>query len=67
MSGNAYEWCEDYYDEHYYKYSPSTNPKGSEGGQERVMRGGFFGETRQYAANRCSQQKALFFRTLPPK
>ena len=46
MSGNAYEWCEDYYDEHYYKYSPSTNPKGPEGGQERVMRGGFFGETR---------------------
>ncbi|MEE2658238.1 MAG: formylglycine-generating enzyme family protein [Candidatus Latescibacterota bacterium] len=46
MSGNTYEWCEDYYDEAYYKYSPSTNPKGPEGGQERVIRGGFFSETR---------------------
>ena len=46
MSGNVYEWCEDYYDEGYYKYSPSTNPKGPEGGQERSIRGGFFGETR---------------------
>jgi len=46
MSGNAYEWCEDFWDEGYYQYSPSTNPKGPEGGQERVIRGGFFGETR---------------------
>ena len=46
MSGNVYEWCEDYFDEDYYKYSPSTNPKGPEGGQERAIRGGFFSETR---------------------
>lgn len=46
MSGNVYEWCEDYYDEDYYKYSPSTNPRGPEGGQERVIRGGFFSEIR---------------------
>ncbi|MDA0335089.1 MAG: SUMF1/EgtB/PvdO family nonheme iron enzyme [bacterium] len=46
MSGNVYEWCDDYYDEDYYKYSPSTNPRGPEGGQERVIRGGFFSETR---------------------
>ncbi len=32
--------------EDYYKYSPSTNPRGPEGGQERVIRGGFFSETR---------------------
>ena len=46
MSGNAQEWCEDHYDEDYYKFSPSTNPRGPEGGQERVMRGGFFAENR---------------------
>ena len=46
MSGNVYEWCEDHYDEAYYKYSPATNPKGPEGGQERSIRGGFFAETR---------------------
>ena len=46
LSGNAYEWCEDFYDEDYYKFSPGANPRGPEGGQERVIRGGFFGETR---------------------
>ncbi len=46
MSGNVYEWCWDYYEESYYQFSPAVNPKGPEGGQERVIRGGFFGETR---------------------
>ena len=40
MAGNVYEWCQDYFDEEYYKSSPATNPKGAEGGQERVIRGG---------------------------
>ena len=46
MSGNVYEWNEDYFDEDYYKYSRGANPRGLEGGQERVIRGGFFSETR---------------------
>lgn len=56
MSGNVYEWCEDYYDEDYYKYSPSTNPRGPEGGQERVIRGGFFSETRPNV--RCTHRSS---------
>ena len=46
MAGNVYEWCQDYLDDEYYKESPSTNPKGPDGGQERVIRGGSYQETR---------------------
>ena len=41
MVGNVYEWWSDYH-----KNSPTTNPQGPEGGQERVVRGGCFQETR---------------------
>jgi sulfatase modifying factor 1 len=40
MSGNAYEWCSDWYDAGYYSVSPSLNPKGPATGTDRVLRGG---------------------------
>lgn len=40
MSGNAWEWCHDRYDEKYYKKSPRENPTGPEKGNWRVVRGG---------------------------
>ena len=40
MSGNVLEWCSDWYDENYYKNSPSQNPKGANSGTSRVLRGG---------------------------
>lgn len=40
MSGNLWEWCQDWYDDDYYSVSPSTNPTGPASGSYRVTRGG---------------------------
>jgi formylglycine-generating enzyme required for sulfatase activity len=40
MSGNVWEWVNDWYGSNYYSVSPSTNPLGSVSGSSRVWRGG---------------------------
>ena len=40
MSGNVWEWCQDWHDYSYYDNSPQANPTGPSSGAYRVCRGG---------------------------
>ena len=53
MAGNVWEWCADWYDEDYYKTSPSGNPEGPSSGDSRVLRGGCWGYFDVRYGGRC--------------
>ena len=49
MSGNLWEWRQDWYGEKYYASSPAPDPPGPGAGQARVLRGGSWKYDSNYA------------------
>jgi len=43
MTGNVWQWVQDWYDPEYYKNSPKDNPTGPEKADMKVLRGGSWG------------------------
>jgi formylglycine-generating enzyme required for sulfatase activity len=43
MTGNVWQWVQDWYDEEFYKKSPKDNPQGPADGKMRVLKGGSWG------------------------
>jgi sulfatase modifying factor 1 len=57
MSEGVHEWCSDYYDASYYRYSPERNPLGPCSGKRRVSRGGSW--RHQVKFSRCAARSSL--------
>jgi formylglycine-generating enzyme required for sulfatase activity len=56
MSGNVWEWVNDWYGSNYYQSSPSTNPPGPASGTARMLRGGGWFDPSNYcrSSNRAT-------------
>ncbi len=58
MHGNVMEWCSDWYGEKYYGESPSVDPAGPNDGEDRVNRGGCWGNSARCSRSACRGRNA---------
>jgi formylglycine-generating enzyme required for sulfatase activity/cytochrome oxidase Cu insertion factor (SCO1/SenC/PrrC family) len=49
MTGNVFQWINDWYEKAYYQESPKDNPRGPDSGTYRVLRGGSWFHTPLYS------------------
>lgn len=57
IAEGVHEWCGDFYDPHYYEYSPGRNPQGPSSGKRRVSRGGSWRHRIKFS--RCAARSSL--------
>jgi formylglycine-generating enzyme len=57
LGENVHEWCADWYDPHYYEFSPVDDPRGPATGTRRSSRGGSW--RHQVKVSRCAARSAI--------
>ncbi len=57
MDDGVHEWCYDWYDPHYFQYSPECNPRGPDTAMRRVAKGGSW--RHEIKISRCAARSSL--------